>query len=132
MNHTQIFELCKNLNIFRKLEKNETSPVGRNLLVAQWHSIDATGLSGPRACVLLARRFRGSGSSTGHGGATRGSGDKAVRSTMSSAQRGGAEPDLGRAETVAAALTRGARRRWRGLRLQDNDSDDLRGEQREG
>jgi hypothetical protein len=44
------------------------------------HSLAGLALcSGPRARALLARRLRGGGSSAGHGGATRGSGDMAVR-----------------------------------------------------
>jgi hypothetical protein len=55
MNPTQIFELCKHLNIFRKLEKNETSqwadicswPSGTALVRLACVACAAHGLAGP-------------------------------------------------------------------------------------
>jgi hypothetical protein len=58
--------------------------------------------------------LRSGGGSAGHDSAARGSDDMAVRSTVSSAQGGGAEPGLGRTEAAVTTLTRGARQRWCG------------------
>jgi hypothetical protein len=62
MNPTQNFELCKDLNIFRKLEKKMKQASGRYLLTTQWHSTGAAGLrsaSGPwpYRLGLMAQRY---------------------------------------------------------------------------
>jgi hypothetical protein len=82
MNPSQIFELYKDLNIFRKY-KNKIKANGLNPLTAQWHSTGAAGLhsahmshglagmaprSGPRPCRagLTQRPARMRGGGTDH------------------------------------------------------------------
>jgi hypothetical protein len=52
MNPTQIFLICKDLNIFRKL-KNKTKANGLNRLAAQWHSTSAAGWHNARVAHSL-------------------------------------------------------------------------------